>query len=609
MDFRNIAIIAHVDHGKTTLVDAILRQCRAFAEHEHLVDRVMDSMDLERERGITIASKNTAVSYDGHKINIVDTPGHSDFGGEVERVLSMVEGAMLLVDASEGPLPQTRFVLRKAMEAGLKVLVCINKIDRPDARPEEVLQEVYDLFIDLGADDDQLEFPVLYAVAKQGQASATLEDRGTDLRPLLDAIVRHVPPPPAPAEAEGAQLLVTNLDYDAYVGRLALGRLFGRSLRRQTPATLFTESGPRNVKVQLVYTWNGLKRTETDEALAGDIVALAGIDDITVGDTVSTGPNPQALPRIRVDEPTIGMTMTINTSPLSGREGKFLTGRQIRERLDRELLTNVSLRMEQGGSSDAFKLFGRGELQLGILVEQMRREGFEMSLSRPEVRFKEADDGSVLEPFEEVSLDVPDVNVGAMTQEMAGRRGELRDMSADGHGRTRLVYRVPTRGMIGFRGKMLTETRGEGVMNSLFDGWDAFAGPIQRRLNGAIVADRAGTTTAYSLFNLQPRGELFVGPGTEVYEGMIVGEHNRDSDLNVNAVRGKALTNFRTTAADEKLVLAPPREVTLEWAMEFIDDDEWIEVTPKSIRLRKRALAANQRSIIRTDRRRDAEAP
>ena len=605
MDFRNIAIIAHVDHGKTTLVDAILRQCRAFAEHEALVDRVMDSMDLERERGITIASKNTAVSYQGKKINIVDTPGHSDFGGEVERVLSMVEGALLLVDASEGPLPQTRFVLRKAMEAGLAILVCLNKIDRPDARAEEVLQEVYDLFIDLGADDDQLEFPVLYAIAKDGVASLALETPGADLRPLLDAIVAHVPAPPPPDEEEGAQLLVTNLDYDAYVGRLALGRLFGRSLRRQSQAVLHTASGQRFVKIQLVYTWNGLKRTEADEAVAGDIVALAGIDEITVGDTVAVGDR-GALPRIKVDEPTIGMTMTINTSPMSGRDGRFLTGRQIRERLDRELLTNVSLRMEQTGSTDAFKLFGRGELQLSILIEQMRREGFELSLSRPEVRLKETEDGGKLEPFEEITLDVPDPYVGPMTQEMATRKGELKDMAADGHGRTRLVYRVPTRGMIGFRGRMLTETRGEGVMNTLFDGWDAFAGTIARRSNGAIVADRPGTTTAYALFGLQPRGELFVGPGTEVYEGMVVGEHNRDSDLNVNAVKGKALTNFRTTSADEKLILAPPREITLEWAMEFIDDDEWIEVTPNSIRLRKRALRANERSIVRTDRRKDA---
>jgi GTP-binding protein len=606
MQFRNIAIIAHVDHGKTTLVDAILRQCRAFSDHETLVDRVMDSMDLEKERGITIASKNTAVTYGTTKINIVDTPGHADFGGEVERVLSMVDGAMLLVDASEGPLPQTRFVLRKAMAAGLKVIVCINKIDRPDARPEQVVQAVYDLFIDLGADDEQLEFPILYAVAREGKSSPTLEDRGTDLRPLLDCIVKHVPAPIGLVPGAPSQLLVTNLDYDPYVGRLALGRLVGGPFRRGNAGQVFTEQGQRSIKIQLVYTWQGLKRSEVEEALPGDIVAVAGIEEITVGDTISTGENPAPLTRIMVDEPTIGMTMTINTSPFSGRDGKYLTGRQIKERLEREMLTNVSLRLEQGAASDSFKIFGRGELQLGILVEQMRREGFEMSLSRPEVRFKEDANGKVVEPFEEVSLDVPDDYVGPITQQMAGRRGELRDMSADGHGRTRMVYRVPTRGMIGFRGHMLTLTRGEGVMNTLFDGWDAHAGPIARRQNGAIIADRTGPTTAYGLFHLQPRGTLFVNPGEDVYEGMLVGEHSRDSDLNVNAVRAKQLTNFRTSNADEKLVLAPPRQMTLEGAMEFIDDDEWIEVTPNHIRLRKRVLAGNQRSIIRTDRREES---
>jgi GTP-binding protein len=606
MQFRNIAIIAHVDHGKTTLVDAILKQCRAFADHEHVVDRVMDSMDLERERGITIAAKNTAVTFGDTKINIVDTPGHADFGGEVERILSMVDGAMLLVDASEGPLPQTRFVLRKAMAAGLKVMVCINKIDRPDARPEQVVQAVYDLFIDLGADDEQLEFPILYAVAREGRASLTLADRGTDLRPLLETIVKHVPPPIGAVPGAPAQLLVTNLDYDPYVGRLCLGRLLGAPLRRGSTGAIFTAEGQRNVKIQLVYSYNGLKRAEVDEALPGDIVAVAGIPDITVGDTVSAGENPAALPRIQVDEPTIGMTMTINSSPFSGRDGKYLTGRQIKERLDREMLTNVSLRLEQGQASDSFKIYGRGELQLGILVEQMRREGFEMSLSRPEVRFKDDGKGGQLEPYEEVTLDVPDDYVGPITQQMAGRKGELRDMAADGHGRTKMVYRVPTRGMIGFRGHMLTLTRGEGVMNTLFDGWDAHAGPIARRQNGSIIADRSGPTTAYGLFHLQPRGVLFVGPGEEVYEGMVVGEHARDSDLNVNAVRAKQLTNFRTSNADEKLVLVPPREITLEGAMEFIDDDEWIEVTPNHIRLRKRVLAGNQRSIIRTDRREEA---
>ncbi len=598
MSFRNIAIIAHVDHGKTTLVDAILRQCRAFSEHEQLVDRVMDSMDLERERGITIASKNTAVRYGDVKINIVDTPGHADFGGEVERVLSMVEGAILLVDASEGPLPQTRFVLRKAMAAGLKIIVCLNKIDRPDARPEAVLSEVYDLFIDLGADDDQIEFPVLYACARDGTAGHSLAQEA-DLRPLLDTIVAQVPEPPGATEEGMAQLLVTNLDYDSYVGRLAFGRLYGGRLEKNTPATLFSEQGPRKVKIQLLYTWEGLKRVEVPSAEPGDIVALAGIDGITVGDSVATGDTPRALPRVTVDEPTIGMTMTINTSPLCGRDGKMLTARQIKDRLERELLSNVSLRLEPGDTAETFKLFGRGELQLGILIEQMRREGFELSISRPEVRFKQEADGTLLEPFEEVTLDVPDDHVGAITQHMAARKGEMLDLVSDGHGRTRMVYKVPSRGLIGFRGHMLTETRGEGVMNTLFDGWHPHAGDIARRQNGSIVADRAGKTTAYALFNLQPRGELFVGAGVDVYEGMIVGEHCRESDLNVNAVRGKQLTNFRAAGADEKLILVPPRQMTLETAMEFIDEDEWIEVTPTAIRLRKKVLASNARSVVR----------
>ncbi len=598
MSFRNIAIIAHVDHGKTTLVDAILRQCRAFAEHEALVDRVMDSMDLERERGITIASKNTAVKYGDVKINIMDTPGHADFGGEVERVLSMVEGALLLVDASEGPLPQTRFVLRKAMAQGLKVVVVLNKIDRPDARPEEVLSEVYDLFIDIGADDDQIEFPVLYACARDGTATLDLQTEGKDLRPLLDTVVEVIPPPPAETADDTAQVLITNLDYDPYVGRLALGRLFGGPLVKNTPATLFTEDGVKRARIQLLYTWDGLKRAEVERVEAGDIVAIAGIDAITVGDTVATGTSPEPLPRITVDEPTIGMTITINTSPLNGREGKHLTSREIRERLERELLTNVSMRIEPGDTAETFRLFGRGELQLSILIEQMRREGFELSISRPEVRFREVD-GQVLEPYEEVTIDLPDDYVGAVTQQMAGRQGELRDMITDGHGRTRVVYRVPSRGLIGFRGRLLTETRGEGVMNTLFDGWDAHAGEIARRQNGAIVADRTGKTTAYALFGLQPRGELFVAPGEEVYEGMVVGEHNRESDLNVNAVKGKQLTNFRASGSDEKTILAPPRQITLESAMEFIDDDEWVEVTPTAVRLRKRVLASNERSIIR----------
>jgi GTP-binding protein len=601
MGFRNIAIIAHVDHGKTTLVDAILRQTATFAEHEAVVDRVMDSMDLERERGITIASKNTAVQYKGHKINICDTPGHADFGGEVERVLSMVEGAMLLVDASEGPLPQTRFVLRKAMEAGLTLMVCINKIDRGDARPEEVLQEVYDLFIELDADEDQLDFPVLYAVARDGVAHLELGDDHTDLRPLLDSIIEHVPPPPEPQEGAVPQMLITNLDYDPYVGRLALGRLKGAPLKKGQQVRWFSEDAEKNVRLQLLYTWQGLKRTEVAEAIPGDIIAVAGIEGITVGDTISAGDNPQALPRVTVDEPTIGMTITINTSPLSGQEGKFLTARQIRERLDRELLFNVSIKVEPGETAESFKVFGRGELQLSVLVEQMRREGFELSLSRPQVRTKEDEDGNILEPYEEVTIDVPDENVGAMTQQMAARKGEMKDLVTDGSGRSRLIYRIPSRGLIGFRGQMLTETRGEGVVNTLFDGWDLHAGPIARRGNGGIISDRAGKTTAYSLFHLQPRGTLFVGPQTEVYEGMIVGEHVRENDLNVNAVRGKQLTNFRASGTDDKAILAPPKIMSLEEAMEFIDNDEWVEVTPKSIRLRKRVLKSNERSIVRRE--------
>ena len=559
-------------------------------------------MDLERERGITIASKNTAVRYESTKINIMDTPGHADFGGEVERVLSMVEGALLLVDASEGPLPQTRFVLRKAMDAGLKLIVVLNKIDRPDARPEEVMSEVYDLFIDLGADDDQIDFPVLFACARDGTSTLDLDVPGEDLRPLLDTILEIIPPPPTGDGIGGAQLLITNLDYDSYVGRLALGRLFGGSLEKNKPATLFTAEGAKKVRTQLLYTWEGLKRVEVSQVDPGDIVAVAGIAEITVGDTVATGDEPEALPRISVDEPTIGISVTINTSPLNGQDGKYLTARQIRERLDRELLTNVSMRLDVGDTNETFRLFGRGELQLGILIEQMRREGFELSISRPEVRFRE-EEGRTLEPFEEVTIDTPDDYVGAVTQHMAARKGEMQDMIADGHGRTRMIYRVPSRGMIGFRSKLLTDTRGEGVMNTLFDGWDDHAGEIPRRNNGSIVADRTGRTTAYALFHLQPRGELFVSPGEEVYEGMIVGEHNRETDLNVNVVKGKQLTNFRAAGSDEKTILAPPRVLTLESAMEFIDDDEWVEVTPGAIRLRKRTLASNQRSIVRSAKR------
>jgi len=598
--FRNIAIIAHVDHGKTTLVDAMLHQCSAIASHSVVDDRIMDSMDLERERGITIASKNTAVRYGEVKINILDTPGHADFGGEVERVLGMVEAALLLVDASEGPLPQTRFVLDKAMKAGLKILVCINKIDRPDARIEEVMEEIYDLFIDLGAGDDQIEFPVLYACARDGVAHYEIGDPSTDLTPLLDTIVAQVPPPPeADADGEG-RVLITNLDYDAYVGRLAIGRLFGGKFRRNTSVSVYTEEGRKRARVPLLYTWNGLKRMEVDEALPGDIIAVAGVDIVTVGDTIALGEAPP-LPRVTVDEPTISMTFGINDGPMSGKSGKYLTSRQIGQRLERELLTNVSLRVVQPEGSDKFRVSGRGELQLAILVEQMRREGFELTVSRPEVVIKDVDGRSV-EPYEMVTLDLPDEHVGTLTQKLAARKGEMRDLISDGSGRTRMVYRIPSRGLIGLRGEFLTDTRGQGVMNSLFDGWDDTIGRMLNRTRGAIIADRQGKATTYSLFNLQPRGDLFIGPGTDVYEGMIIGEHTRENDLNVNITKAKQLTNFRTVNADEKQILAPPRKLTLEMCMEFIEDDELVEITPAALRLRKRALKANQRSIIRRER-------
>ena len=597
MSFRNIAIIAHVDHGKTTLVDALLRQCRAFAEHEQVADRVMDSMDLERERGITIASKNTAVTWRDTKINIVDTPGHADFGGEVERVLAMVEGALLLVDASEGPLPQTRFVLRKAMASGLTPIVCINKIDRPDARVEEVLQEIYDLFIDLDADEDELDFPVLYACARDGYAGLDPENPGTDLRPLLDKILEVVPPP-AIDEGGDARILVTNLDYDPYVGRLAIGRLFGAGLRRGQSATWFGAETTKQVRVQLLYTWEGLKRVDQQELVPGDIVAVAGVEGITVGDTLAAGDEPQAFPRIVVDEPTIGMMFGMNDSPLSGQDGKLLTSRQIRQRLERELQHNVSMRMEDVPGSDKIKVYGRGELQLCILIEQMRREGFELTVSRPIVVKKPDESGTMLEPWEEVSIDVPDEHLGSITQILAARKGEMVDMQSQG-GRTNVVYNVPSRGLLGFRNEMLTETRGQGVTNTRFVGWRPDAGEIPRRARGAIVADRKGKTTAYALFHLQPRGTLFVAPGIEIYEGMIVGIHTRDNDLNVNASKEKQLTNVRSSGADEKLILSTPKALTLESAVEFIDDDERVEITPSSIRLRKAVLATNMRSIVR----------
>jgi GTP-binding protein len=598
--FRNIAIIAHVDHGKTTLVDAMLQQCHAFSSHQEVVDRVMDSMDLERERGITITSKNTSVTYKGTKINIMDTPGHADFGGEVERVMKMVETAMLLVDASEGPLPQTRFVLRKAMDAGLTLMVCINKIDRPDQRIAEVLDEIYDLFIDLDASEEQLDFPIIYACAKDGTATLDLDKPSTDLKPLLDIILEKVPsPPPVDTSPDAmSQMLVTNLGYDPYVGRIAIGRLLGGTFKRNQMVTWFGEDLTKRMKMQLLYTWDGLKRVEVSEVSAGDVVAVAGIPDITVGDTLANGPAPVALPRLHIDEPTIGMMFGINDSPFSGQDGNMLTGRQIRERIERELIHNVSMRMEYVDGVEGLMVYGRGELQLCILIEQMRREGFELTVSRPIVVKKEVE-GVTCEPFERLTLDVPDEFVGALTQMLSARKGLMEDLLSDGNGRTSMVYVIPSRGLIGYRSEMLTTTRGMGIANTEFEGWFPQVGFIGSRKRGGLVSDRQGKTNPYALFHLQPRGILFVDPSTPVYEGMVVGLHAKDNDLNVNATKGKNLSNVRTAGTDEKLILTPASTHNLETAIEWIDEDERVEVTPKTVRIRKAILASNMRSIVR----------
>ena len=600
-DVRNIAIIAHVDHGKTTLVDGLLRQSGTFRDHEQVTDRVMDSGELERERGITILSKCTAVTYCDERINIVDTPGHADFGGEVERIMKLVDGALLLVDASEGPLPQTRYVLGKALDAGLKIMVCINKIDRSDARAAEVIDEVYDLFIDLGATDDQIEFPVLYACARDGVAAETLEGPFDSLKPMFDAILEHMPAAQGDPEAP-LQVLITQLAHDTYVGQLGVGRIVNGTLHERSSVALVGSDGtPKTARVGQVYVHQGLARVAVNSVGAGEIIAISGIPGIGVGDSLCDVENPQPLPRVEVDEPTISVMVTHSTGPLSGRDGKFLTARQIKERLQKELLHNVALRMEETDRSDTVRLFGRGEFQLTILVEQMRREGFEMCISRPEVVRREVD-GEIQEPFELAILDFPDTCMGVVTEKLAARRGKLQDMRSDGQ-RTRMVQRVPSRGLIGFRGEYLNDTRGLGLLHTRFAGFGPDAGSIPMRSNGSIIADRAGKTTTYALYNLQPRGKLFIGTGTEVYEGMVIGEHVRDSDLNVNAVRPKQLTNFRSAGADEKNILATPVEMTLEKALEFISDDELVEVTPNFIRLRKKVLPANMRSVVRGERR------
>ncbi|HEV3470744.1 MAG TPA: translational GTPase TypA [Pyrinomonadaceae bacterium] len=593
-NIRNIAIIAHVDHGKTTLVDAMLRQSGTFRENEQVVERVMDSMDLERERGITIMAKNTSVRYGGVKINIVDTPGHADFGGEVERVLKMVDGVMLLVDAAEGCLPQTRFVLRKALEARLPAIAVVNKIDRQDARPEEVVNEIYDLFIDLDATDEQIDFPILYAAARDGVAKKNLSDESRSLRPLFDQIVETIPPP-REVRADSLQLLVANLDYNEYVGRLAIGRIFsGEVAAGETVAVVRRDRSVERTRVKELYVFEGLKRERVERAGVGELVALAGLEGIEIGETVTSADNPKALPVIAVDEPTISMIFSVNNSPFAGTEGKFVTSRQLKERLDREVLGNVAIRVEPTDSPDQFKVSGRGELQLAILIEMMRREGYELQVSKPEVITRHVD-GKLMEPIEQVVIDCPEEFIGVVTEAMGRRRGQMTKMVNHGTGRVRLEFETPSRGLIGFRGEFLTETKGTGLLNTMFLRWGEWQGPMRGRSTGSLVADRAGEATTYALYNLQERGTMFLRPGARVYEGMLVGENARSVDLDVNVVREKKLTNMRASTAEEAMRLVPVKDMSLELALEFIADDELVEVTPKSIRLRKRVLPANQR--------------
>jgi GTP-binding protein len=599
MDLRNVAIIAHVDHGKTTLVDAMLRQSGVFRANQELTDRVLDSNELERERGITILAKNTAVHYGATKINIVDTPGHSDFGGEVERALKMVDGVLLLVDASEGPLPQTRYVLRKALEGRLPAVLVVNKIDRGDARPQEVLNQVYDLFIDLDATEDQLEFPVLYTNAKTGVARTAPDGDGQDLGPLFDALLTHVPPPGGTAESV-LQLLIANLDYSDYLGRLAIGRIFsGRVRVGETVAVAKRDGRIETTRVTKLFVFDGLRRAEVEEAPCGEIVALAGFEGIAIGETVTSAAEPVPLPPLRIDEPTLSMVFSVNTSPFAGKEGRWVTSRNIRERLEKELLTNVSIRVESAASTDAFKVMGRGELQLAVLIETMRREGFELSVSNPEVITRD-EAGLRKEPLELFVLDVPEAFMGVVLEKLSMRKGKMVRMVNHGSGRVRLEFHVPTRGLIGIRTEVMTDTRGTAVMNSLLEGHIDWQGDIPRRPTGVLVADRAGQATAYSLSHLEDRGELFIGPGTAVYEGMIVGENARPVDMDVNVTRQKKLTNMRASTADEAIRLTPHRVLNLEQALEFIEEDELVEVTPGAIRLRKRVLSASQRPRRRT---------
>jgi GTP-binding protein len=590
---RNVAIIAHVDHGKTTLVDAMLHQSGIFRDNERTVERIMDSNELERERGITILSKITGVRYQGVKINIVDTPGHSDFGGEVERALKIVDGVMLLVDASEGPLPQTRYVLSKALEAHLPPIVVINKIDRPDARCQDVLNEIYDLFIDLDATEDQLDFKVLYAISKTGVAKESLDDPSTDLRPLFDAILAHIPPPVGEPD-EVLQMLVANLDYSDYLGRLAIGRVFHGTLNYgDTVAVAKRDGSLQATRITKLYSFEGLKRVDETVGRPGDILAIAGVEGITIGETVTSVETPMPLPHVAIDEPTIAMAFTINTSPFAGREGQWVTSRNLRERLDKELLTNVSIRVEELGH-DTFKVMGRGELQLAILVEMMRREGYELAVGKPEIITRTLH-GKIEEPVELLVIDCPESFLGVVIEKLGARKGKMVKMVNHGSGRVRLEFHIPSRGLIGLRSEILTDTRGTAIMNSLFHGYIEWQGDIPARPTGSLVADRPGRATGHAIFNLQERGEIFIAPGAEVYEGMVIGENAREKDLDVNIVKEKKLTNMRASTADEAIRLVPPRILNLEQAIEFIRDDELVEVTPAAIRLRKKILKANQR--------------
>jgi GTP-binding protein len=593
-NFRNIAIIAHVDHGKTTLVDGMLQQSGTFKAHQELQDRVMDSMDLEKERGITITAKNTAVYYNDIKINIMDTPGHADFGGEVERSLNLVDGALLLVDASEGPLPQTRFVLKKALDKNIPIILVINKIDRPDARIDEVVSEVYDLFIDLDANDEQIEFPIIYTNAKEGIAHIKLEDKSETLDPLFNTILTNIPGPIAD-DTKTPQFLITNLDYDSYVGQIAIGRLNNGTLEMNKRYSLCGEEKiTSGHKFSALYTFKGLKKNKVDKLEAGDIIAVAGIENITIGDTISSHENPEPLPRIEIDEPTVSMLFYVNNSPFAGKEGKYLTTRHINDRLEEEILSNVSLQVLKTDRTDAYEVRGRGELQMAVLIETMRREGYEFMVSKPKVITRE-ENGQVMEPMEKVFLDVPEDKVGVLTEKLSARKGRMTNLQNHGFGRVSLEFSIPSRGLIGFRSQFITDTKGAGIMNKLFDGYAPWFGRIPQRNTGALISDRHGKVTTYACINMADRGELFVSVGTEVYDGMVIGERNKTNDLALNITREKKLSNMRSSGSDNTVTVRPPRELSLDQSIEFISEDELVEITPMSVRLRKMDLDQQKR--------------